>query len=322
MAEHVELAYARTVIGAQGRNVEAGAGFFDKPTDVRNLYVAMTRGTGMNEAFMVTTGEQTAADVFTQSIATDWIDLPAHARRAELREESPHRPGLLDGGQLRELLESRFAITSTIEDAEHTLDRLPGEWQQAERAHAAAENAIAERGAAYRRAEDILERYDRPLHRRKHETEIATARRDIERIPRTVQQALNDSDAATDLLDRLRQNAAQANENLRRRPEFEAKIAAIDERVDRDLRVRTRIMRVERPDAIVNVLGDRPAPGPAARQWDAAAGQLAQHQAAFNITDDLGPQPGYFDHSAYTESHALVDDLITPMRRTIQPRHA
>ena len=61
----------------------------------------MTRGTGMNEAFMVTTGEQTAVDVFAQSIATGWIDLPAHARRAELRDEKPHRPGLLDGEQLR-----------------------------------------------------------------------------------------------------------------------------------------------------------------------------------------------------------------------------
>ena len=101
VAKHVELAYARTVMGAQGRNVQGGASFYDKPTDVRNLYVAMTRGTGMNEAFMVTTGEQTAVDVFAQSIATGWIDLPAHARRAELRDEKPHRPGLLDGEQLR-----------------------------------------------------------------------------------------------------------------------------------------------------------------------------------------------------------------------------
>jgi hypothetical protein len=59
VAEHVELAYARTVMGAQGRNVQGGTTLFDKPTDVRNLYVAMSRGTGTNEAFIVTTGEQT-----------------------------------------------------------------------------------------------------------------------------------------------------------------------------------------------------------------------------------------------------------------------
>ncbi len=123
--EHVELAYARTVMGAQGRNVQGGASFYEKPTDVRNLYVAMTRGTAMNEAFIVVTGEQTAVDVFAQSIATDWIDLPAHARRAELRDEKPHRPGLLDGTQLRELHEQRYDIASTIEHAETTLQRLP-----------------------------------------------------------------------------------------------------------------------------------------------------------------------------------------------------
>ena len=36
----------RTVIGAQGRNVHGGGTLFDKPTDVRNLYVAMSRVPG------------------------------------------------------------------------------------------------------------------------------------------------------------------------------------------------------------------------------------------------------------------------------------
>ena len=182
VAEHVELAYACTVMGAQGRNVQGSASFYERPTDVRNLYVAMTRGTSINEAFMVVTGEQTAADVFAQSIATDWIDLPAHARRAELHDEKPHRPGLLDGTQLRELLEQRHDIASTIEHAENTLQRLPAERQQAERAKATAEKAITEKTATYRVAEDVLANYDRPLHRRKHATEITAARLDIERL--------------------------------------------------------------------------------------------------------------------------------------------
>lgn len=44
VAEHVELAYARTSMGAQGSTVDVGIVLIDKPTDVRNLYVAMTRG--------------------------------------------------------------------------------------------------------------------------------------------------------------------------------------------------------------------------------------------------------------------------------------
>jgi conjugative relaxase-like TrwC/TraI family protein len=84
VAEHVDLAYARTGAGAQGRTVDVAILYLDRPTDVRNLYVPMTRGRATNEVFVATTGEQTALDVVAQSIATDWIDRPAHARRAQL----------------------------------------------------------------------------------------------------------------------------------------------------------------------------------------------------------------------------------------------
>ena len=87
VAEHVDLAYARTGHGAQGRTVDAAIVYLDGPTDVRNLYVPMTRGRTTNEVFVATTGEQTALDVVAQSIATDWIDRPALVRRTEL---NPH----------------------------------------------------------------------------------------------------------------------------------------------------------------------------------------------------------------------------------------
>lgn len=97
VAEHVDLAYARTGAGAQGRTVDVAVLYLDGPTDVRNLYVPMTRGRSTNEVFVATTGEQTALDVVAQSIATDWIDRPALARRAELNprpaaDASIHRP--------------------------------------------------------------------------------------------------------------------------------------------------------------------------------------------------------------------------------------
>lgn len=84
VAEHVDLAYARTGAGAQGRTVDVAILYLDGPTDVRNLYVPMTRGRSSNEVFAATVGEQTALDVVAQSIATDWIDRPALARQAEL----------------------------------------------------------------------------------------------------------------------------------------------------------------------------------------------------------------------------------------------
>jgi len=301
-------------MGAQGRNVQGGASLYERPTDVRNLYVAMTRGTGMNEAFMIVNGEQTAADVFDQSIATDWIDLPAHARRAELRDEKPHRPGLLAGRQLRELLEQRYDIASTIEHAENTLRRMPAERQQAEHAKATAEKTITEKTAAYHVAEDVLANYDRPLHRRKHATEIDDARLDVQRLPAAVKTADEELHVAVGELERLRQLEAQAKATLRRRPDFEAKIDEIDGRLDHDLRVRTRITRLEPSDAIVNTIGDRPAPGPAARQWDTAAGRLAQHQAAFDITDGLGRRPSVREYSAYFMSRVDVEERVADVR--------
>ena len=92
VAEHVDLAYARTGAGAQGRTVDSGILFLEKPTDVRNLYVPMTRGRSTNEVFVATTGEQTALDVVVQSIATDWIDRPALARQAELKQATADSP--------------------------------------------------------------------------------------------------------------------------------------------------------------------------------------------------------------------------------------
>ena len=316
VAEHVELAYARTVMGAQGRTVQGGGTLFDKPTDVRNLYVAMSRGTGTNEAFIVTIGEQTPADVFAQAIGTDWIDLPAHARRVELREEKPHRPGLLDGGDLRRLMEQRFAINDEIEKAVAALRRLPNERRSAEDAVARGDKTVLDTTAAYRRAQDVLDQYDRPLHRRKHETEIAHAKRDVELLRRRVEQAIRDVDTATANLDRLETVETSATEVLHCRPELEAIVGGIDEQIERDLRIRTRIIRAERPAAVVDALGERPSPGPATRDWDAAAGRLSQHQAAFDITDGLGRRPGYVDRSAYAESHANVDELVRPLRPT------
>jgi len=319
VAEHVELAYARTVMGAQGRNVQGGVSFYEKPTDVRNLYVAMTRGTAMNEAFMVVNGEQTTADVFAQSIATDWIDLPAHARRAELRNEKPHHPGLLDGTQLRELLEQRFDIAGTIDDAENTFRRTPAERQQAERAKTAAEKTITETTVAYHAAEDVLANYDRPLHRRKHATEIADARLDAQRLPAAVKTADNEVHVAVGKLERLRRQEARAKATLHRRPDLEAKIDQIDARLDHDLRIRTRIARLEPPQAIVDTIGGRPAPGPSARQWDAAAGRLAQHHAAFDIIDGLGRLPRALERNAYIASREDVEDLIS---RLVHPTPA
>ncbi len=89
VAEHVELGYARTAMAGQGRTVTGGLLYAERATDVRTLYTAMTRGTKTNEVYFGTTPDKSARDLFEQSLAVDWIDRPALARRAELAGASP-----------------------------------------------------------------------------------------------------------------------------------------------------------------------------------------------------------------------------------------
>ena len=147
VAEHVDPAYARTGAGAQGRTVDAATLYLDGPTDVRNLYVPMTRGRSTNEVFVATTGEQTALDVVAQSIATDWIDRPALARRAELRKVDDIRAEIARSRQSRrrdvDRLEPDLGIDraatpkhrptkrwSELRETERTLARWAGRGQE------------------------------------------------------------------------------------------------------------------------------------------------------------------------------------------------
>ncbi len=92
VAEHVELAYAVTSMGAQGRTVDHAVTVLDGVTDVRNIYVPMTRGRDSNHAYITIDGEDTAADVFARYITNDWIDLPAHQRAHELWAPTGQEP--------------------------------------------------------------------------------------------------------------------------------------------------------------------------------------------------------------------------------------
>ena len=286
--------------------------FIDRPTDVRNVYVAMSRGTTINEAFIAVTGEQCAADVFAQCIASDWIDQPAHVRQAEINETVLHRPGLLDGAEVRRLLEEKFDIIGFIERAEATVARYPKELQAAERARDAAEKSIGELVSAHSSAEDVDARWDRPLHHRRHEIEIVDAKRDLQQVPSRITSAEGQLAAADATIEDLMARHSSAIELLADRPAVESQIAEIDDQLAEDLRVRTRVARVEQPEAVVAVVGERPLPGADARDWDDAAGLVLQHQAAFDIADGIGHYPGSRAGRAYIKSYARVAEVVAP----------
>ena len=167
----------RTGMGGQGRNVLGGLLFADRLADIRNLYVAMTRGSEMNHAFFGVTGEETAVDVFVQCMTTDWIDQPATVRHAELNQTTPHRPGLLDGPVLRSMMEQRHEILTSLDDAESIVDSFHPHRHVLEAEITEARKTRARAAAEYRAAENVIETHDRPLRRRKHEHEMHLGRR-------------------------------------------------------------------------------------------------------------------------------------------------
>jgi len=313
VADHVELAYARTDIGGQGRNVQAGLFYTDRTTDIRNLYVAMTRGWEINEAFFGTTGGETAIDLFTHCMTNDWIDQPATTRHAELNQTTPHRPGLLDGPALRALLEERHQIDTDIGTAERAEHGVPAARRRHEQARTDTQRQIATAEHAIEHAEQILARYDRPLHRRRHQHDIDAAHHTLSHQPEILDHARRQLTDTNTALTQLDADTATAADTLKRQPELRARVADIDHDLTADRRVRTRIARLEQPDSITQTLGPRPTRGPAADHWDLAASHLHQHHAAFNINHGLGPQPRYLEHSAYTTNHAALDQLIEPI---------
>jgi multidrug efflux pump subunit AcrA (membrane-fusion protein) len=298
-------------MGAQGRTVDVAVLYADKVTDVRNLYVAMTRGRDSNDAFLAVTGEQTARDVFAQSVATDWIDQPAHLRHHEIVGTIPHRPGLIDGPHLRELLEERHQITETIRAAERQLAAVPASRQQAREELADADRQRRDAEQALANAEAELERYDRPLYRRRHASEIADARQALVRLPHVVDAATTKAAMATDRLDEAERSQRHACEVLEQRPTLDVTVGDIDRRLEADVHTRGRIVRLEQPDTVTEILGHRPTTDRTGQAWDRAAALIHQHQAAFEIDHGLGPHPGYFDRTAYSHSRQAIDAWIT-----------
>ena len=296
VAEHVELAYARTVMGAQGRNVQGG----QLLREAHRRPQPLRRHDPRHRHERSVHGHQRRTDRrrHLRPIHRHRLDRPPRPRptsRTPRRETPPPRP-------------ARRPWLGRARSGASTRERRSVEREKAE-----AERTIAEADAALDKAQALLDRYDRPLHRRKHEAEITNAKRDLARLPRTIDEARSQIDQARETFNRIDQRLAGAAALLCRRPELEAKVSEIDDRVGADHRVRTRIARLERSEAIVATIGERPAPGPAAA-WDLAAAHIDQHQAAFGGTG-LGPRPLLRRRRRHTDSRAKAQRLISPLYR-------
>lgn len=105
--DHVELAYATTVYGAQGETVDAAHVAIDQTTGAAAAYVAMTRGRGRNIAHLVADDVEEARRQWIEVFSRDRADLgpgrAAERAAADLDAYGPQRPrprtGLLTQGE-------------------------------------------------------------------------------------------------------------------------------------------------------------------------------------------------------------------------------
>jgi conjugative relaxase-like TrwC/TraI family protein len=337
VAEHVELAYAETSHANQARTVDRSLLYLDGPTGASGIYVPMTRGRESNEAFVVLRGEETPADVVAEALSKTWIDRPAVAVRAELREAlaedakgSPTRQrqplaafevrGLL---QRENELDRMLAGGTRLAMARRQVASLADERESLRR-------SIREHEARLEAAERTVAELDRPLVRRRHRVELDNARRQLDWVPRTIE-------AEQSKLNKLHRQEGQAAEGLRkaaefdaRRPELMAERSGIRRELDEDARARTEHLGGEGlPPRWLERLGPKPASPAAAELWLDAAGRVDQHHAAYDLPEEslLGRQPGLIGDDVYASSHRGASQAVGRLDRglgrqpEIEPPH-
>ena len=311
--DHVELAYTSTGHAAQGRTVQHALVVIDKPTDLRNLYVPLTRGTESNHAYLAVTGEETARDVFAQCLSTDWIDRPAHERHADLAGQQLHHPGLLDPVRLRAMLDRRSDIIEHLDEAREDIETIPDALTSAKKEHRAAETKLEDLRTRLDEAHAAVAEYDRPLKRRRHAEDLAQAQSAVHALPRQIDQASTRVRSLARRIEQLEVGLADARRTAAADSPLRPELAQLDTTLDRDARARARQVRLDPTAGLARDLGPRPADVVAGATWDRMAGEHAQHDAAHrhepSLTSLLAGLDEYALDIAGDPAVGLVDDI-------------
>ncbi len=325
--EHVELAYASTSHASQGRTVDRSFLFLDEATNAAGIYVPMTRGRMSNEVFVSCQGEETPADVVTESLARSWIDRPAVARRAELasvRPDAGQGDGPVDRSPLgpkvlRQLLERAHEIDRQIRRVEYQIGVCQRELQSLGQRRQQLDRSLHDLEARGVEAQKFLAQHDRPLHRRRHRPEIEAARRQSQWLPRAIAQAERELGELDTKENAVRGRLERASLDLQDRRELVGERHAIGRRLDDDRLARGTNRAADLPAYVTDRLGPRPATRPAALLWEVAAGQLMQHHTAFGLAEGspLGPQPLPLDNDAYMASHQAATEAAARLDRAL-----
>jgi len=126
--EHLELAYATTVYGAQGQTVSSAHLLVGEHTGAAAAYVGMTRGRDTNIAHLVAKSVEDARNQWVGTFGRDRADLgPAHAARLAAQEAgtyAPHRPLERALADLRQAWTREADLTDQLALNEHLRDQL------------------------------------------------------------------------------------------------------------------------------------------------------------------------------------------------------
>ena len=321
VAAHVQLGYAQTSHAAQGRTVDRSILLLDGPTDSRGIYVPMTLGRHHNDAYIVTNGEDSAVEIFTNSIANNWIDRPAIARQAELAAappeiDQPHRPGTLRPEELRTLLGRQAQLTEVLGHLDRDLERLPRERHRVTYAADRAATELKTSRSALQRAEDSLGAHDRPFRRKGHEPEIVFAKRSVDRLPHHITEHQTKMEVYKVQIADIDHQLGEVNNLAARRPAMETELSDISGRLTDDRRNRSRGAARDQPGHIVEAIGRRPEGAKTRQAWDIAAGTLDQNRSAYSQPDGPSHEVGGASHSS-----GLLSNAIGALNRATQQEH-
>jgi conjugative relaxase-like TrwC/TraI family protein len=313
---HVQLAYATTAHGAQGRTVDNAVTIVEPATDHAGLYVALTRGRHTNTAIVPVdvSKTQTPVDVLAGVLRRDWADTPAHAQAEEIKQRQnvdvpatsvlrdpatavkqtatvqpvqrpPVETKTLEPAHLKLLLEEQRTLTAELRmlpnrvgDAARQVDRLAPKVQQLQQTANGHRAAIAEQQKQLDGHKD-----GGVLHRARHgktmerlETSILHQQQQLSFVDRDLSR---DAPALQMYTSSLRD--LQARQQVA--PQRLDKISALIDR-DREARVGNALQRGTVPAAVADALkplGQRPREhGKEQAGFDRKLGDALQQQAA------------------------------------------
>ncbi len=314
VTEHVQLGYAATEPGNQSDTASGSITLATPATTCRGLYVAVTRGQGVNLVCVVTdTHDITdAVDVLEQILASDRADHPATRTRRELAATKPPTPTLAPRCEIPDWFEhlrrdarNNYAAAQAERDHEQRreaerqarINQLSRQLDDLEHNCAPDDHAIA---AAARDLHDAEQRHRRAehelansglLHRRAARQavadtgdQVATARTALDELTRRAQPLLDQRDRLRHEHDCLRREQRRDQQFGRSLESYHDRLGTARQQLDTlDTWQQWATGKNPSPDALVD----------AAHQLERTGGdhaRLARPLAAWIDQHDLAPR--------------------------------